>query len=84
MPQAKGTDADYYEQFTLDYGSEDKSRIAGSLRGFVKVGRLSEMPQSDLFIKWMCQHLEKGREPLIGRVKPFYVSILFCTIHNYI
>ena len=74
VPQASSTDGDYYEKFTLDYGSDDKSRIAGSLRGFIKTGKLSALPQSDLFLKWICEHLEKGPDPISGRLKPFYVS----------
>ena len=44
---------DYYEQFTLDYGKQDDERSAGSLRGFLKSGALSKIPESDPFKKWL-------------------------------
>lgn len=67
----KGGD-DYYDQFELDYGSDDKVRIAGATRGFLKSGKLSGIPESDAFLKWLNNHLESGPEPLEPRVKPFH------------
>lgn len=73
VPQAdENSDLEYYNQFELDYGSNDKSRIAGSLRGFVSSGKLTGLEESDPFFKWLNSHLEIGPEPLGSRVKPFY------------
>mmetsp|Transcript_28503 Transcript_28503/g.63180 ORF Transcript_28503/g.63180 Transcript_28503/m.63180 type:complete len:118 (+) Transcript_28503:167-520(+) len=51
VPQAGENGEDYYEQFTLDYGCEDNVRIAGSMRGLIKSGRLAALPESDPFLK---------------------------------
>ena len=75
VPQASEAGGDYYEQFQLDYGVNDKSRVAGSLRGFIKSGNIASLPESDLFFKWINKHLEAGPEPITGRLKPFYVSL---------
>ena len=74
VPQAEGAGADYYEKFTLDYGCEDNTRIAGSTRGLIKSGKLSTLPTSDPFIKWLNEHLDIGEEELTGRVKPYYAA----------
>jgi hypothetical protein len=76
VPQADEVGSDYYEKFELDYGSDDKSRVAGATRGFIRSGKLAGLPESDPFKKWLNQHLEKGAEPISGRVKPFYVSFM--------
>ena len=78
VPQASDNPAsrDYYEQFELDYGCQDNQRLAGSMRGFIKNKKLSELPTSDPFIKWLNEHLEIGREDFSGRIKPYYVSKL--------
>lgn len=73
VPQADEAGSDYYEQFELDYGSADKRRVAGATRGFIKSGKLEGLSESDPFKKWLNQHLEKGSEPITGRLKPFYV-----------
>ena len=73
VPQAKEIGGDYYEQFHLDYGIEDNVRVAGALKGLIKSGKLSNLPEPDLFLKWLQEHLEKGPEPISGRLKPFYV-----------
>lgn len=76
VPEAKDSSPDdYYDQFELDYGTNDNKRIAGALKGFVKSGALSSLPESDSFIKWVFQHLEKGPEPPNSRLKAYYVSI---------
>ena len=77
VPQADEAGGDYYEQFELDYGTADKKRVAGATRGFIRSGKLAGLPESDPFKKWLNQHLEKGAEPISGRVKPFYVSSTF-------
>lgn len=64
---------DYYDQFELDYGCEDNVRVAGAVRGLIKTGSLTKLPQKDLFLKWLHSHLEKGNEPIVDRLKPFYV-----------
>lgn len=74
VPQAKETGGDYYEQFHLDYGTRDSKRIAGALRGFITSGKLSSLPESDPFFKWLNAHLEKGPESVSGRVKPYYAA----------
>lgn len=74
VPQADEAGGDYYEQFELDYGTADKKRVAGATRGFIRSGKLASLPESDPFKKWLNQHLEKGAEPVSGRIKPFYVS----------
>lgn len=76
VPQADETGGDYYEQFELDYGSKDNRRVAGATRGFIRSGKLAGLPESDPFKKWLNQHLEKGSEPISGRIKPFYVSFI--------
>ena len=73
MPQASET-GDYYEQFELDYGSADKRRIAGALRGFIKSGKIASLPEADPFLKWLNENLEKGPETTPGRLKPFYAA----------
>lgn len=74
VPQAKEGNVDYYEQFHLDYGTRDNKRIAGALRGFITTGKLASLPESDPFFKWLNAHLEKGPEPISGRLKPFYAA----------
>jgi hypothetical protein len=74
VPQAKGEGSDYYEQFHLDYGTKDNKRFAGSMRGFITSGKLSGLPETDPFFKWLNEHLEKGPEPVSGRLKPFYAA----------
>lgn len=76
VPQADEAGGDYYEQFELDYGGADKKRVAGATRGFIRSGRLAGLPESDPFKKWLNQHLEKGAEPVSGRIKPFYVRVV--------
>lgn len=76
VPQADSEGGDYYEKFELDYGSEDKSRIAGSLRGFIASGKIAGLTENDPFFKWWNQYLETGPEPIKGRLKPFYVRFL--------
>ena len=78
VPQADETGGDYYEQFELDYGTKDNKRVAGATRGFIRSGKLAGLPESDPFKKWLNQHLEKGSEPISGRIKPFYVSFKNC------
>ena len=77
VPQADEAGGDYYEQFELDYGTADKKRVAGATRGFIRSGKLAGLPESDPFKKWLNQHLEKGAEPVSGRIKPFYVSFVY-------
>jgi hypothetical protein len=73
VPQADDA-AGYYEQFHLDYGTDDTERIAGALRGFIRNGALSSLPQKDSFLRWLNLYLETGPEPLKGRVKPYHVA----------
>lgn len=76
VPEAKDSSPDeYYDQFELDYGTSDNKRTAGALKGFIKSGALSALPESDSFIKWIFQHLEKGPEPPNSRLKAYYVSV---------
>lgn len=74
VPQASDSDGNYYEQFILDYGSTDNKRVAGALRGFLKSGALSAVIEKDPFAQWLNNHIEKGSEPVKGRVKPFYAA----------
>lgn len=74
VPQASEAGANYYEQFELDYGSADKRRIAGALRGFIRSGKIASLPEADPFLKWMNENLEKGPEATPGRIKPFYAA----------
>ena len=74
MPQASDVGEDYFEKFQLDYDCVDSIRVAGSTRGLIPNGKLSNLPTSDPFIRWLNEHLELGREDLTGRVKPYYVS----------
>lgn len=75
IPAASEIGGDYYEQFHLDYGKEDKVRIAGALRGFIRSGNIAGLSSKDPFLKWLHQHLESGPEASSsgGRLKPFYV-----------
>lgn len=68
-------DNGYYERFPLDYGCDDNIRIAGSMKGFIRTGRLSGLQESDPFFKWLNEKLEKGPEVPSNRVKPYYVSL---------
>jgi hypothetical protein len=74
VPQAAEPGAEYYEKFTLDYGGADNKRIAGAMRGFISSGVLPNLPESDPFMKWLNNHLDKGMEPISGRIKPFYAA----------
>lgn len=75
VPQASDSNGgNYYEQYTLDYGSSDNKRMAGALRGFIRTGSISSSPEADPFFKWLNNHLETGSEAITGRLKPFYVS----------
>ena len=78
--QADEAGGDYYEQFELDYGGADKKRVAGATRGFIRSGKLAGLPESDPFKKWLNQHLEKGAEPVSGRIKPFYVRVILLSL----
>ena len=72
---------DYYERYSLDYGCDDNSRIAGSMKGFIRTGRLSGLPESDPFFKWLNDKLEKGSEAPAVRVKPYYVRCMDDAMH---
>jgi hypothetical protein len=74
VPEANEQGGDYYDQFQLDYGREDNVRIAGQMRGLIKSGKISSLPEKDPFLKWINEHLEKGPEEFVGRIKPYYVS----------
>lgn len=74
VPQAT-EDGNYYEQYSLDYGGADNARNAGSLRGFIKIGSLVGLPQSDAFLKWLYDYMENGPEPIQGRIKAYHVSV---------
>lgn len=67
---------DYYETFNLDYGKKDDCRKAGFLRGFIKTGALSSLPQKDAFLKWIYDYMENGDKNIKGRLKPFYVNVI--------
>ena len=56
------------------YTNELRERYAGSLRGFLKSGTLSSIPEKDPFKKWLNAHLENGPEEVKGRIKPFYAA----------
>lgn len=73
VPEASKVGGEYYEKYELDYGSKDNVRLAGSLRGFVRSGKISNMKEKDPFLKWWNQYLEKGPSDTSGRVKPIYV-----------
>ena len=75
VPQASEVGGDYYEKFKLDYGRKDRIRNAGALRGFVEGGNVANLPEKDPFLKWLNEHMENGRQPITGRLKPFYVNI---------
>jgi hypothetical protein len=74
VPDPVEAGIDFYEQFDLDYGSDDKVRSAGSLRGFLKSGKIKSLPEKDPFLKWLNEHLERGPTAIAGRIKPFYVQ----------
>ena len=65
---------DYYDQFELNYGSKDRIRQAGSLRGFLKRGSLGSLPEKDPFLSWMNKYLEDGPAVIKGRLKPYYIA----------
>ena len=76
-PQGNDNSAsDYYDKFELDYGKKDKVRVAGAIRGFLPAGKISDLPESDPFLKWLNEHMETGPTPIEGRLKPFYVSLV--------
>jgi hypothetical protein len=80
VPEASKIDGDYYEQFELDYGCNDKVRSAGSLRGLLPGGKIGSLKESDRFLKWWNEYLEKGPakdNAGAGRIKPFHVKIFF-------
>lgn len=66
----------YYEQFDLDYGINDNLRQAGSLQGFIKTGKLSQLQESDPFFKWLYSKLESGPTTTNNRLKPYFVRIV--------
>ena len=71
---------EYYDQYDIDYGTDDNARLAGSLRGFIETGKLSSLNEKDEFLKWINKYMESGPEPLDARTKPFYVSYVNQTI----
>jgi hypothetical protein len=79
VPAADDVGTDYFEKFKLDYDCEDNVRMAGSTRGLIPEGKLSNLPTNDPFIKWLNEHLEIGPEDLTGRVKPYYVRSVSMT-----
>jgi hypothetical protein len=75
VPEASDSSPDeYYDRFELDYGTNDNKRIAGALKGFVKTGALASLPESDSFMKWVFEHLEKGPETPKNRLKAYYAA----------
>jgi hypothetical protein len=75
VPQADKVGGEYYEKFELDYGSEDRVRFAGALRGFIRTGKISSLHENDPFFKWWNEYLEKGPTTDVrDRIKPIYVS----------
>ena len=72
VPQASD-DGKYYEKFDIDYGCDDNVRMAGSMRGLIKAGKLTALESPDRFIRWLNKKLEYGAEPAAERVKPFFV-----------
>jgi len=75
VPQADEDEKNYFEQYDLDYGCNENVRNAGSLRGQIKEGALTNLPQSDAFLKWFNGHLESGPTPMVDRVKAYYVKL---------
>lgn len=71
---SSGGSGEYYEQFDLDYGREDNERLAGAMRGFIKTGNIAKLKEDDPFLSWWNQYLESGRDPVEGRLKPFYAA----------
>ena len=74
VPQADKVGGEYYEKYDLDYGTDDKSRYAGALRGFLDITKLQGLKEKDPFLKWWNKHLEEGPSEVTGRLKPIYVS----------
>ena len=73
MEEVEQDQMDYYEKFHLDYGTKDRYRTPGFLRGFIKKGSLADMPEKDSFIKWMNGYLENGDKDYKERLRPFHV-----------
>ena len=82
VPQADSIGGQYIELFDdIDYGVADSTRQAGSLKGLVKPGRLTSLPEKDPFLRWLYDQLDKG--PTLSdrltptssnRLKPFYAA----------
>lgn len=75
VPQADKVGGEYYEKYELDYGTDDKRRFAGALRGFLDITKLQGLKEKDPFLKWWNKHLEEGPSEVTGRLKPIYVNI---------
>ena len=75
VPEASKIGGEYYEKFELDYGCQDKTRIAGALRGFIQTGKLAETKEKDPFLNWWNRYLENGglSNDETSRIKPFHV-----------
>ena len=73
VPEA-GKNGDYYEKYVLDYGRTDNKRNAGSLRGLVPSGSISNLRTNDPFIGYLNRYLEQGTgsDGNNNRIKPFY------------
>lgn len=84
VPQVDEIGGDYYEKFNLDYGCVDNVRVAGFTRGLIQGGKLLSLPESDPFLKWVNEHLEKGPEDSGGRLKPYYVTTADHVLQSFI
>ena len=73
VPQANEHGGEYFEKFRLDYDKEDCTRRAGFIHGLIPTGKLLTLQEHDPFLRWWNECLEKGFQPVVGRVKPYYV-----------
>ncbi len=68
----------YFEQFELDYGTNETFRLEGKTKGFVKQDIFRHLKCKNSFTKWIMKRIENGVDKTsteTDRIKPFYVSL---------
>ncbi len=78
--RAEKKQKDFYEQFKLDYGTEDNIRSIATLRAAPEViskDKLTYLRTIDSFKRWMNIKVEHGPETITETLRPYHVRVLF-------